>query len=390
MTGVLRKRDVPNWEPRRSDAMTDEQYQEYILQAVSRTFALTIPQLPTELRKPVGSAYLLCRIADTIEDESSLTVEQKNDFAREFVAVVAGTSSAETFSESLSNFLSSQTHEAERDLVVNTARVIRILSGFTAAQRSAISRCMSIMTSGMTYFQSNKNPLGLKNLTELDSYCYHVAGVVGEMLTELYCDYSAAVRTKRTELLKLAVSFGQGLQMTNILKDYWEDRRRGACWLPQDVLTQHGYDVKLLPDGVYRKSFGDAIGTLVGIAHLHLRNGLAYTLTIPRKERGLRKFCFWALGMALLTLRKINNNRAYTSATQVKISRRSVRAISFLANQVLGGETLPRLLFEAFAKGLPMPDPARFVQDSSQKPDRVYPNHDNLPNHETVVRRNVP
>ena len=46
----------------------DEAYQDQILPHVSRTFALTIPQLPAGLRIPVTNAYLLCRIADTIED----------------------------------------------------------------------------------------------------------------------------------------------------------------------------------------------------------------------------------------------------------------------------------------------------------------------------------
>ena len=53
--------------------MSDEAYQDEILPHVSRTFALTIPQLPAALRTPVTSAYLLCRIADTIEDEPALS-----------------------------------------------------------------------------------------------------------------------------------------------------------------------------------------------------------------------------------------------------------------------------------------------------------------------------
>jgi len=52
---------------------SDEVYQEQILPHVSRTFALTIPQLPPGLRTAVTSAYLLCRIADTIEDEPALS-----------------------------------------------------------------------------------------------------------------------------------------------------------------------------------------------------------------------------------------------------------------------------------------------------------------------------
>ena len=49
--------------------LSDAAYQDHILPHVSRTFALTIPQLPPGLRTAVTSAYLLCRIADTIEDE---------------------------------------------------------------------------------------------------------------------------------------------------------------------------------------------------------------------------------------------------------------------------------------------------------------------------------
>lgn len=64
-------------------------------------------------------------------------------------------------------------------------------------------------------------------MAAMDLYCYHVAGVVGEMLTELFCDYSPEINQHKPVLMKLAVSFGQGLQMTNILKDIWEDRKRG-------------------------------------------------------------------------------------------------------------------------------------------------------------------
>ena len=44
--------------------------------------------------------------------------------------------------------------------------------------------------------------------------------------------------------MKLATSFGQGLQMTNILKDIWDDHKRGACWLPCDHFRKYGIDIK--------------------------------------------------------------------------------------------------------------------------------------------------
>ena len=58
----------------------DLQYQADILEGVSRTFALTIPALPKGLSEVVANAYLLCRLADTIEDDIGLNSLQKSIF----------------------------------------------------------------------------------------------------------------------------------------------------------------------------------------------------------------------------------------------------------------------------------------------------------------------
>ena len=69
-------------------ASSDEVYQDQILPHVSRTFALTIPQLPPPLATPVTTAYLLCRIADTIEDEPALSPPETLSFLQQFSALV--------------------------------------------------------------------------------------------------------------------------------------------------------------------------------------------------------------------------------------------------------------------------------------------------------------
>ncbi|MFQ5938314.1 MAG: phytoene/squalene synthase family protein, partial [Acidiferrobacterales bacterium] len=312
--------------------LSDEQYQDAILQGVSRTFALTIPQLPLPLCRVVGNAYLLCRIADTIEDEPALTADQKRYFSELFIKVVKGESPSERFATELFPLLTESTLATERDLIKNTPCVIRMTHSFSQNQRVILSRAVAIMAQGMSVFQANKDLKGLEDLPQLDRYCYYVAGVVGEMLTELFCDYSPEVEKKRKQMMKLAVSFGQGLQMTNILKDIWEDRMRGACWLPRDVFKQSRFDLKDLSQEHYEQSFGDGLEKLIGIARMHLRNALSYTLLIPKKERGIRRFCLWALGMAVLTLRKIHHNHAFTSGDEVKISRRSVKATILATN----------------------------------------------------------
>jgi 4,4'-diapophytoene synthase len=339
-------------------SVSDELYQASILQGVSRTFALTIPQLPLGLRKLVGNAYLLCRIADTIEDEVSFDGVRKRYFADQFVKVVAGTVSAEQFSAELYPLLSETTLPSERDLIRHTPKVIRVTHGFTPNQRSILARCIAIMAQGMAQFQANKHDHGLRDLRELDAYCYYVAGVVGEMLTELFCDYSSDLAVNRKRMLRLAVSFGQGLQMTNILKDVWEDRSRGACWLPQDIFRPYGYDLRGLSEERHPEAFAKGMERLIAIAHGHLQNALSYTLLIPKREKGIRKFCLWATGMALLTLRKIRRNPDFTSGNEVKISRRSVIVAGLLSDLWATNDRTLRWLFRAVATGLP-PAPPR-------------------------------
>ncbi|KHD05642.1 phytoene synthase [Candidatus Thiomargarita nelsonii] len=325
--------------------MSDERYQSHILKGVSRTFALTIPQLSSNLYKVVSNAYLLCRIADTIEDEPNLTPNQKRQFSQTFIKVVAGEERPETLSQALHPLLSDSTLVAEKDLIFNMPRVIRLYNSFTPRQRASLYRCVHIMAKGMAEFQQNSSLEGLKTLSEMDSYCYHVAGVVGEMLTDLFCDYSPEIAQHQVELQTLAVSFGQALQMTNILKDIWEDYQRGVCWLPRDVFAEMGFDLKKLSPGQYDPAFGDGLGALIGIAHSHLQNALRYTLLIPPSEKGIRRFCLWALGMAILTLRRINRRRDFCKAQEIKISRRSVKATILVSNLTTGSNTSLRLLF---------------------------------------------
>lgn len=333
---------------------SDLAYQDHILQDVSRTFALTIPQLPVDLNRVVGNAYLLCRIADTIEDDPSLDGAQKRLFSESFIQVIGAEKPAQSFADELHPLLSESMLEAEKDLIFHTQRVIRITHGFSERQRAALARCIRIMSRGMADFQQNKSLDGLADIPQMDRYCYYVAGVVGEMLTELFCDHSPQIDARRSELQKLAVSFGQGLQMTNILKDIWEDRARGACWLPRDVFQRVGFDLAKLGEDYQREKFSLGLIELIGIARLHLQNALSYTLLIPSHEAGIRRFCLWALGMAVLTLRKVHANRHFTSGQQVKISRRSVKSVVLVSNLSVSNDTLLKLLFDTFTRSLPV------------------------------------
>jgi len=206
----------------------------------------------------------------------------------------------------------------------------------------------------MPRFQFSASLKGLARSSDLDDYCYYVAGVVGEMLTDLFCDYSPQIARQRAALSAIAASFAQGLQMTNILKDVWEDRGRGACWLPQEVFTRHGVDLGDLVSEPFDPRFGAGMRELVGVAHAHLRNALDYTLLIPSKETGIRRFCLWAIGLAVLTLRKIEHNPRFTAGAQVKVTRSAVAMTRLLTNVAGRSDGALRLLFAQAARGLPL------------------------------------
>ena len=337
---------------------TEMVFQERMLIGVSRTFALTIPQLPEDLRRAVGNAYLLCRVADTIEDDAGLTAEQKTRHLQTFIDIVNAGGGADTFARELHLRLDPSTPAAERELIRGCASVRRITRGLDQRQQVAIARCVTVMGRGMDQFERDRSQRGLETLDDHERYCYVVAGVVGEMLTELFCAHSDRIDARREELMSRAVRFGQGLQMTNILKDIWDDLQRGTCWLPRDVFGSHGFDLSQLQSHHPDPAFDRGMSEMVGIAHSCLRDALTYTLLIPRREAGIRRFLLWAIGLSVLTLRKIDRNPSFTSGNQVKVSRRTVKAVITSTSALSPSNLALTAIFSIATGSLPAEAPA--------------------------------
>ena len=331
----------------------DRAWQQEVLEGVARTFALTLRQLPEPLRDAAGNLYLLCRIADTIEDEPALSPAEKDAFCRSFRRVLAGAANPADFASELGSRLSPASSENDRTLIASTPRVLRLTARLGETQQAAMRRCVRIMSRGMVEFQRIASLDGLPDMAHLDRYCYRVAGVVGETLTALFCDYSAEIGRRRERLLALSLSFGQGLQMINVLKDHWEDRRRGACWLPRDLFRRRGVELgNLTPDRTDR-GYRAGLLQLVGITRQHLADALRYLQLIPARETGIRLSCIWPVGIALLTLQRIRRNPGFTSGRQVKVSRREVWAVVLVTRACVRSNLALRLLFKWAARGLP-------------------------------------
>jgi 15-cis-phytoene synthase len=71
------------------------------------------------------------------------------------------------------------------------------------------------------------------DFTDLEAYCYRVAGVVGLMSAEIFGYTNPATR-------QYAQDLGIAFQLTNIVRDVGEDARRGRIYVPQSDLARHG------------------------------------------------------------------------------------------------------------------------------------------------------
>lgn len=280
----------------------DLAYQKAILGSVSRTFALTIPLLPPAIEVVVGNTYLLCRIVDTIEDAAELSPTEKQNLSKLFLDAVLGDIPVTAFVTPCLDALRGYSNVDELDLIAHTPTVLRILHTFPARDQKAIGRCILIMSSGMSHFHHRQNQYGLKDLVEFEEYCYVVAGVVGELLTTIFGHYSPEFAKHIRGHEKLALAFGQALQMTNILKDSPEDRARGVSWQPAQMSQAE----------------------LLQIAYEKLQDSLSYILLIPKKEIGMRRFCFLAFGLAVMTLEKIATRKEFSNKSELKLSRNTV------------------------------------------------------------------
>ena len=213
---------------------------EDLLVRTSRTFALAIPLLPEPTRHEVTLAYLLFRIADTFEDASVHWERRSQKRALgEFCELLADPSEAKA--ESLvPGWLSPppSDHEGYVDLVRETPRVMRSFLGLSEAARTVIAghtvRTAELMASFVERAEGGGD-LYLTSLQDLQDYCYAVAGIVGEMLSDLFILGSESLEPVRPYLSERAAAFGEGLQLVNILKDSASDASEGRFYLPEGV-----------------------------------------------------------------------------------------------------------------------------------------------------------
>ncbi|SEU18634.1 phytoene/squalene synthase family protein [Stigmatella erecta] len=334
------------------------------LPEVSRTFALNIPVLPEPLDLVVTVGYLLCRIVDTIEDEATCSAAQRAQLLSRFAHFVelpeGWRHEVPRYIAEVEQWLRPSVPAPEARLLRRTGTVLETFAALPRWTQPPIVRCVRAMADGMGDVSRQLELVppasGLKDLEATLTYCYYVAGTVGEMLTDLFIGFAPQLAPQGETLRALAPAFGRALQLINILKDVREDLERGYCWLPQTLMSAHGLTAPTLLKPENRGRAVAMHNELIAVARREADISLEYALRLPVEEPGLRLFCLLPLFFAVLTLSRLENNPAVFEPTPVKISRASVQEIILLTQRNVASDPALRAIYQQCLSGALQPE----------------------------------
>lgn len=251
-----------------------------LLQGVSRSFALSIPLLRRDLAASLALAYLHLRFIDTIEDELNLPPAARMDLLAEAAQLYTGglqdLQAAAALQAAVLRCLPEGGQAALRELAGSYLPLIAATRARGEPLTAPLCRCASLMACGMAGMLA-AGPV--RDYPALERYCYCSAGVVGELLVRLF----APARAVPADADPLAVSFAQGLQMINMLRDAAHDRSQGRTFLtPCQLRSAH----------------------FAGLCRAHLDHGLDFVrLCDARRQSDIRHFCLFNAALAYAALR---------------------------------------------------------------------------------------
>ena len=314
--------------PSAAEVAAAERFCREILPAASRTFALSIRALPGTLGRAVLAAYLVCRVADTVEDERAIAPEEKAALLDRLLDCFHGAEEADAFAALVPPLGGNAEHAR---LVRHAPHVFTLYRSLPPRTRAHVRRWVEEMVRGMRAFVLRyPDGIRIQTLDEFREYCYYVAGTVGYMLTDLWHEHSPAIGPRRYAALRAhCQAFGQALQTVNILKDVAQDAAdENSIYLPEQSLRRHGSSHATILAPEFVRQNHAAVAELVELAWRDLEEARAYLLALPRRAVAIRLFCVYPLLFAYATLRDLTHTTAMLSpAGAPKISRREVKRL---------------------------------------------------------------
>jgi farnesyl-diphosphate farnesyltransferase len=274
-----------------------------LLHKTSRTFALSIPLLPEPLRTQVATAYLLFRIIDTFEDATRWDAARR---VKELALVVRLMESddAHRLDQMTAQWLVDPPvdNPAYLELLAAAPEVMGWCRLLAPAAREQLRRHLVRSARGMMEIVVRTDAQGslrLRTMQELRGYCFVVAGIVGEMLTELFILQSPSLNEVAGDLRARAIEFGEALQLVNILKDARSDEVEGRVYLPSQA----------------------GMSEVLSLARADLRRATEYTelLRTAKGDRGIVAFNALNLRLAIATLHLVRDQGPGAKLTRLQV-----------------------------------------------------------------------
>jgi farnesyl-diphosphate farnesyltransferase len=311
---------------------------EDLLLRTSRTFALSIPHLPEPTRREVTLAYLLFRIADTFEDAPDWPRKEKIAALQQFSRLLDGPEGSPEAARRWRDEVPC-TQPGYRELLAETPYVLASFFALAPEAVRLIRHHTRRTITGMAAYVArgtDRGELTLIDLDDLRGYCYVVAGIVGELLTELFLLGQPVLSGVAPALRERSPFFGEGLQLVNILKDSASDALEGRRYIPT------------VPD----ISEEEVRRVVMAQARRDLAYAIEYVLDLQRAgaDRGLVTFNALPVHLAHATL-----DRVEQAGPGSKLTRPEVFAIVQRLNGVLDrGEPA---MWSAVAEGAALREP---------------------------------
>ncbi|WP_434522377.1 phytoene/squalene synthase family protein [Halorubrum sp. AS12] len=317
------------------------------VQGVSRTFALTVDVLEEPMASQICVGYLLCRVADTVEDAGHIPPEAQSDVLRTYRRAIDPDDETDIgeFREAVDEWL-----PAERDddwtVVAEAPTIAATFEELDPEAQEAIVPPVLEMVDGMAMFvdrHATEGGLRIDDRDELEQYCYYAAGTVGNLITNLLT--RGDIGEERAEQLReTAEEFGLLLQLVNVSKDVYDDyTEENNVYLPAEWLEAEGVDQERVVHPENRESSARVVDRTADYARSFLDDAQAYLETMPLSNGNTLEAWTVPYLLAVGTLRELGSRpEDALTETGVKVSRQEVFAVMSAASDV-GRDSLAEL-----------------------------------------------
>ncbi|MFC7059472.1 phytoene/squalene synthase family protein [Halovenus salina] len=308
---------------------------------VSRTFALTISELDEPLAREICVGYLLCRVADTIEDSDTIPPAEQARLLDQYRSAfeTGDPERLDQFMHGVEEWIP-DAPSADWHVVAETPRLFRTYRALPESSQAEIAPAVTEMVDGMGLFidrYATEGGLRIQTVDELEEYCWYVAGTVGHLVTGLVAR-DAPERT-RERLYDVAPSFGLLLQLVNVAKDVAVDyEEENNVYVPDELLERHGLHPEDMRTG--DEAFVPVIEALVARAEGYTEDARTWLETMPGSRGNV--LSAWAIPylLAVATIRELRARPEDVMLDgDVKVSRSEVYALV----ETFAGDDVPSL-----------------------------------------------